>query len=736
MEQSIVKVFAEASPTHTVATVASGNGSALFVINLCASMAPLVGAAKTLAGLDKYRVYQVSRVEDGRTRYRLRVGFFASEDAAQQALAKVREQYPTAFTTCLADEDRRFARGFVPEHSAAVVAPPTPVSRPSISMVVDNDSTRPVKILRPETAAAPETNAAKVDTSLAANTPTPAPKAVAATPTPIAAAPAQTPATAVTESAEIEIDWEALARALPEEQAQAAQTAAPMEEAVEVELSWESPAAISVKADPPTHAQVAKIEAKTAAAASIVPAARVRAVENNAGPASAAVTTNASTAKPAPAAPSKSATANTGGAPAAKSERTPAKQASSAALPATSTAAPAAALELVTSSSPLPSSAAPIHRGVVDAKAPSLESIRLQLATELAVAPTPSSTPSKPAPANEPFHVGKGVELPATDLSLDTTGAAPPSNPPGAVASQPFHVGKGINLPAMDLTLDAGAGAPSDARARAVPLASSPSYDNLDSTQTIRALTEEELNDESQEKCFAIQLAVSEQPVNLDAIPHLDIFEAYRLYSIATVGSGKITHSLRIGFFREEVSADAVAGYLRTFFPSPSIVRISLAEQARFKDPPQPKPVAEAAAVPMDASKVVALSDARARAAQPTIPTITMEVATPKHIASGATGSFNPSATGTFKPNATGAFKANATGTHKLVKTAAKVSTPPSRHSAPLPSNKKSATGKHPALSKKPLAREATDAQLSASDILKPSKPGSLLSRLVGKLSK
>ena len=82
---------------------------------------------------------------------------------------------------------------------------------------------------------------------------------------------------------------------------------------------------------------------------------------------------------------------------------------------------------------------------------------------------------------------------------------------------------------------------------------------DLDSTQTIRALTSDELNDDSQEKWFAIQLAASEQPVNLDAMPHLDIFEAYRLYSVATAGSGKIVHSLRLGFFKEAVSAEAVS---------------------------------------------------------------------------------------------------------------------------------------------------------------------------------
>ena len=51
-------------------------------------------------------------------------------------------------------------------------------------------------------------------------------------------------------------------------------------------------------------------------------------------------------------------------------------------------------------------------------------------------------------------------------------------------------------------------------------------------------------------------------------MPHLDIFEVYRLYSVASAGGGKIVHSLRLGFFREVVSAEAVSGYLKTFFPT------------------------------------------------------------------------------------------------------------------------------------------------------------------------
>lgn len=243
----------------------------------------------------------------------------------------------------------------------------------------------------------------------------------------------------------------------------------------------------------------------------------------------------------------------------------------------------------------------------------------------------------------------------------------------------------------------------------------------LDSTQTIRALTSAELDDDSQEKWFAIQLAASEQPVNLDAMPHLDIFEAYRLYSVAHAGSGKIVHSLRIGFFREQVSAEAVAGYLKTFFATPSVLQISAAEQLRFNDARVHMPAANV----RNEAKVVDLSQARERA-KPVVPTVTMEVPTPAQpIDPVATGSFNPTASGSFKT----------TGSNKALKQAAKSAVAARRSSA-----KASATGKYPALSKKSLNQqlleEAREAMLSESAVRKLPKSDSLLSRLVGKLTK
>lgn len=107
---------------------------------------------------------------------------------------------------------------------------------------------------------------------------------------------------------------------------------------------------------------------------------------------------------------------------------------------------------------------------------------------------------------------------------------------------------------------------------------------DLDSTQTLRVITPLELHDDVQSKWFVVQLALSEQPVDLHTMPHLDIFDEYRLYTVAGLDQGRVLHSLRLGFFSEQVSADVVAGYLKTFFEAAEIKRVSGAEHERFAD--------------------------------------------------------------------------------------------------------------------------------------------------------
>jgi hypothetical protein len=346
--------------------------------------------------------------------------------------------------------------------------------------------------------------------------------------------------------------------------------------------------------------------------------------------------------------------------------------------------------------------------------------------------PTPNTKP------NEPFHVAKGVEIGDLRISLQADAGAriepPPAAPARAPATKAAMPAKA--LPATPkLEPPARAKTPTTVARQPTP---APRLPDLDSTQTIRALTSAELDDDSQEKWFAIQLAASEQAVNLDAMPHLDIFEAYRVYSVAIAGSGKIVHSLRLGFFKEAVSAEAVAGYLKTFFGSPTVLRVSVAEHARFKDAPAPKNPADADES-RNAAKIIELNDARV--ARPAVPTITMEVPTPR---TDATGTFRMKDAGSFKPNATGAFKTSTSGSHQVLtptlRPAAKSAGPATKRSEPLSRKSTSASGKYKTLPRKSLSEqlldEAREVQLSESGIRKLPKNDSLLSKLVDKLTK
>jgi hypothetical protein len=108
--------------------------------------------------------------------------------------------------------------------------------------------------------------------------------------------------------------------------------------------------------------------------------------------------------------------------------------------------------------------------------------------------------------------------------------------------------------------------------------------ESLESTQTIRALTPKELEDNEASRWFVIQLALADHAFDPDAVPNLDIFSEYRLYSVAGLDQGHVVHALRLGFFREEIGAVAVASYLAAYWDKPTIKRVSLAERERFAD--------------------------------------------------------------------------------------------------------------------------------------------------------
>jgi hypothetical protein len=863
MEENTSKVYLE--PAEALLSQASGAGSPLFVINLCASMAPATLTGKSLPGLDSYRLYQVSRVEDGRTRYRLRLGFFTTQDAANRVLETVRQQYATAFTTSLSDEDRRYTRGYVPDTSATSrmrVVSVVPPSAPPVAA-----TKQPVKQAPPQVAAraatptpakpAPIAQAKAAPTAPVAKSAIPAApvaKAAASVTTSRVAAPAasapQAKSPKTSDSGVYETTWEPQrAAAAPAksgttgsyramdpkalatgsfkalDKTAASGTFRTLEQKALATGAFRTAdhkaASGSFRALDPkvaatgTHKALEQkalatgshkaFEQKAAATGmhraleqKAVATGMHKALEQKAAATGShraleqkAVATGMHKALEQKASATGSHRALEQKAPATGSHRALEQKSAStgsykaldqsaineieiswnkpaAKVPQASAPARAASAPVATKPAAAPAATKPATAPVVSKAPPVLKpepAVQAKPAAK-AAAPTVKAPPAPAAktPAKAPEAKNPPVTVkPSAPMKLELE-AAPVAAPKQAASAtpsnQPFHVGKGVNIPQVALSLETGkhskftpAAAPVAAKAPAAPAnkAAAPSkpaaqppvssakspgalqlpprvagLPDLDSTQTIRALTNEEMNDANQEKWWAIQLAVSDQPLNLDAMPHLDIFEAYRLYSVASAGSGKILHSLRLGFFREAVSAEAVSGYLKTFFPTPSVLRISTAEQARFKDAPAPK------TPPKVESKVIDLNDARDRV-KPVVPMVTMEVA-------------DRSPTGTFKPGA-GTFKNGNSGTYKALNKPAQAPAAKAAAAKPAVAKRPAAgkqahmqTGKYRAQAKGSLQEQlleaAREVELTESGIRRLPKSDSLLARLVDRLKK
>ena len=85
--------------------ILSLGGSGPFVINLSVSTAPISEIARLTRAEHGAQVYQIKVLEDGRIRYRLRLGPFAHEHDADAALPAVRDDYPGALTATAGPAD-------------------------------------------------------------------------------------------------------------------------------------------------------------------------------------------------------------------------------------------------------------------------------------------------------------------------------------------------------------------------------------------------------------------------------------------------------------------------------------------------------------------------------------------------------------------------------------------------------------------------------------------------------
>jgi hypothetical protein len=193
--------------------------------------------------------------------------------------------------------------------------------------------------------------------------------------------------------------------------------------------------------------------------------------------------------------------------------------------------------------------------------APIKKALRKHAAAHIATA--------KPAPVMQ----AAVVQAPVVQVPV-TTAALPPVSSPPAPAAKPWRP----ELAGPQVVGSVTVPAPRPVKQLDEPLA------NLESTQTVRALTAPEIEDDAGTRWFAIQLSLSEQAFDPDSVPNLDIFSEYRLYSVRGIDQGRTMHALRLGFFGEEIAAVAVASYLAAHYDKPTVKRVSVAERQRFSE--------------------------------------------------------------------------------------------------------------------------------------------------------
>jgi hypothetical protein len=146
-------------------------GAGPFVVNLSASTAPISVPVNDIAGCRQAHLYLVQRMEDGRMRYRLRLGPFAREDDADAVLVKVRDLYPSALTATAGADDLR---------SIAAMQAKADALRPSMEKQPEVAAVTPA----PAAATAVLTTAASSPGPSAANPLNRAPPKAIATPSP------------------------------------------------------------------------------------------------------------------------------------------------------------------------------------------------------------------------------------------------------------------------------------------------------------------------------------------------------------------------------------------------------------------------------------------------------------------------------------------------------------------------------------------------------------------------
>jgi SPOR domain len=521
-------------------------GDGPFVINLSVSTAPISVPTKafTNSRLDAH-VYQIQVSEDGRTRYRLRLGPFASEDEADAILTEVRDTYPGALTATASASDLRV----IANMQAKVDQRQS--SQKQADLVIERSVSQKIAAER----VAPESGSSEK------------------------ALPKTQPEKAASEKAALEMatpEKPASAKAAVEEKAVGAKTDAAE---ISIDIAWPTPALVV----PPSAPLSAAIRSQPTQV--VAPAATARQWElpeldvplqtipkRPAVPIAPVLNEAVTPPKPielqlAPP------FAIAGVAPVLTEVVTPTKKPSTRiatpmpaviaaptlteVMPKTTAVAPSAPTSTAIAATPVkmppkqainpppkqtmmppPSPAAPKNAAPVEA----VKAAPKNAASIEAAKPAPKNAApieaAKPAPKNAaPIEAVKAA--PKNAAPIEAAKSAPVTTQSVAPARRSWTKSwaKSRALPTKPVAgrltslqhvvvATAPAPAPREVKKLEEPL------ESLESTQTIRALTPMELEDAEASRWFVIQLALADKAFDPDAVPNLDIFSEYRLYWI------------------------------------------------------------------------------------------------------------------------------------------------------------------------------------------------------------
>jgi hypothetical protein len=155
MQQATLSKFSPPSAGTDGSRAAAQNA---FVINLCSSTTPVSLGRPDHAGLNRFTFFVSRRLEEGRERFRLHMGYFESQLEAEKLLDLVREIYPGAWAGMAPGQRLRANGGAAAQAAPAPVPAPPAAPTPAIAKPVERAASpvaeRPKKTPPAVTAAA------------------------------------------------------------------------------------------------------------------------------------------------------------------------------------------------------------------------------------------------------------------------------------------------------------------------------------------------------------------------------------------------------------------------------------------------------------------------------------------------------------------------------------------------------------------------------------------------------